>query len=170
MDTLPYLQWSIYATLAAFGVMVLAFIFKWGFRFRMVGITSFMTVLSIGIFGLGLGLFDHSAVEGAVRFSRVYDNGANQIVIIVPTSINQPELEATLQQASKTYFSLGRISTDGREDMVVRARTLIHPEAGVTKPLYLGEARRTLGTREQNGVEIRVNAPALRALQQDQAA
>ena len=169
MDVSTYLQWSLFATLASFLVMVAAFIFQWGFRFRFVGITSFLTVLSIGLFGLGLGLFDRSAVEGSVAFSRVYDNGANQIVITVPSSITEAELDATLQQAAKQYFSLGRISTDGQASMVVRARTLIHPEVGVSEPLYLGDIRRTLGQVDNAEMKVTVNQSVLGTLQRYRA-
>jgi hypothetical protein len=170
MDVTIYLRWSAYATIASFVVMVLAFIFKWGFRFRLVGVTSFMTVLTVGIFGLGLGMFDRPTVEGAVRFNRVYDNGADQIVITVPVNINETEVEATLKQAANNYFSLGRISTDGREKMVIRARALIHPQEGLTKPLYLGEARRTLGTKENDQIEVQLDRKALQELARNQTA
>lgn len=170
MDVTIYLRWSAYATIASFVVMVLAFIFKWGFRFRLVGVTSFMTVLTVGIFGLGLGMFDRPTVEGSVRFNRVYDNGADQIVITVPVNINETEVEATLKQAANNYFSLGRISTDGREKMVIRARALIHPQEGLTKPLYLGEARRTLGTKENDQIEVQLDRKALQELARNQTA
>jgi len=169
MDVSLYLQWSAYATIASFVLMVLAFIFKWGFRFRLVGITSFMTVLTVGILGLGLGLFDRPTVEGAVSFNRVYDNGANQIVITVPPTIQPDEVEATLKQAANNYFSLGRISTDGQE-MVIRARTLIHPQPGLSKPLYVGEVYRTLGTKEMDQVEVKLNQKALKELSRNQEA
>ena len=169
MDVSLYLQCSAYATIASFVLMVLAFIFKWGFRFRLVGITSFMTVLTVGILGLGLGLFDRPTVEGAVKFNRVYDNGSNQIVITVPTTIQPDEVEATLKQAANNYFSLGRISTDGQE-MVIRARTLIHPQPGLSKPLYVGEAYRTLGTKDADQIEVKLDQKALRELSKNQAA
>ncbi|MFN9176842.1 MAG: Ycf51 family protein [Synechocystis sp.] len=169
MDVSLYLQWSAYATIASFVLMVLAFIFKWGFRFRLVGITSFMTVLTVGILGLGLGLFDRPTVEGAVSFNRVYDNGANQIVITVPPTIQPDEVEATLKQAANNYFSLGRISTDGQE-MVIRARTLIHPQPGLSKPLYVGEVYRTLGTKAMDQVEVKLNQKALKELSRNQEA
>jgi hypothetical protein len=105
-----------------------------------------------------------------VRFNRVYDNGANQIVISVPVTVSSTEVEATLKQAANNYFSLGRISTDGNEQMVIRARTLIHPRPGLTKPLYLGSAYRTLGTKENDQIEIKLDRKALQELERNQAA
>ncbi|MGB5593263.1 MAG: DUF2518 family protein, partial [Crocosphaera sp.] len=68
-----YTQWSIIATIAFLLLAIIAFIFQWGIRFRLVGITGFMIVLTVGLFGLGLGLFSRTEIPGSVRFSRVYD-------------------------------------------------------------------------------------------------
>ncbi|MEB3227712.1 MAG: DUF2518 family protein, partial [Synechocystis sp.] len=75
---------------------------------------------------------------------------------------------ATLKQAANNYFSLGRISTDGQE-MVIRARALIHPQPGVSKPLYVGEAYRTLGTKDTDQIDVKLNSKALKELAQNQA-
>lgn len=169
MDVSLYLRWSAYVTIASFIVMILAFVLQWGIRFRLVGITSFMTVVTLSIWGLGLGLFDRPTVEGSVRFSRVYDNGANQIVISIPTTVNPDEVTATLKQAANTYFSLGRISADGQA-MVIRARTVIHPQPGMSKPLYLGEAYRALGVKDTDQIKVELNQAALKELGRSQAA
>ena len=52
-----YTQWSIIATVVLLLLTIVGFIFKWGIRFRLVGITSFMVVLTVGLFGLVGGLF-----------------------------------------------------------------------------------------------------------------
>ena len=148
-----YTQWSIFATIFFLLLAVIAFIFKWGIRFRLVGITGFMIVLTVGLFGLGLGLFERTEIPGAVRFSRVYDNGGNQVVIVVNSSITRNELEATLEQAANDYFSYGRTSgTDNK--LTIRARTLVHPQPGSSLPLYLGQVKRSLSSREDENMEI----------------
>ncbi|ACB53315.1 unknown [Crocosphaera subtropica ATCC 51142] len=148
-----YTQWSIIATIVFFLLAIMGFIFKWGIRFRLVGITGFMIVLTVGLFGLGLGLFERTEVPGAVRFSRVYDNGGNQVVIVVKPSITETELEATLKQAANDYFSYGR--TAGQDNkLTIRARTLVHPESGMSLPLYLGQIKRSLSVREDENMEI----------------
>lgn len=151
-DFSTYTQWSGILTLFSLVLAVVAFVFGWGFRFRLVGITGFMIVLTIGLFGLSLGLFDRVTIPNAVRYALVYDNGGNQAVISVPQEITATELEATLEQAAYDLFSYGR----GGNQMSIRARVLLHPEPGLTKPVYVGEVRRSLATREDENLQIDV--------------
>ena len=140
-------QWVGIATVAFGALATLAFIFKWGIRFRLVGVTGFMGVLTGGLFALSLGLFTHTTVPGAAHFKLVYDNGGPQAAIAVSPTITQSELEATLKQAAADLFSYGR-SGGPNQQLTVRARTIIHPEPGVSQPIYLGEVRRSLANRE----------------------
>jgi hypothetical protein len=59
-DLLTYAQWSAIATVGCLILAIIAFIVGWGFRFRLVGVTSFMGVLTLGILALSLGLFTHT--------------------------------------------------------------------------------------------------------------
>ncbi len=154
-ELLNYSKWFGLLTLACGGITVLGFIFKWGIRFRLVGVTAFMGVLTGGVLGLGLGLFNRTEIPGAVRYTRVFDNGARQIVIAVAPEITQSQLEATLQQAADNLFSPGRV---GRSDqfLTIRARTLIHPSPGVSEPLYLGEVKRSVYQRDDNNLQIQI--------------
>jgi len=156
IDFALYTQWSGYLTISALILTILAFALKWGFRFRFVGITGFMAVLTIGLFGLNLGLFSRTDIPGAVRFIRVYDNGANQVVISVPPTITETELRATLLQASNDYFSYGRGSKAGDKKLTVRARTMLHPKPGVSQPIYLGQAKSALGIEQEGGMDIEI--------------
>jgi high-affinity Fe2+/Pb2+ permease len=63
MEFSTYALWSGYAAIALLGLTIIAFVLKWGLRFRLVGATGFMAVLSIGLFGLGLGLFERAEVQ-----------------------------------------------------------------------------------------------------------
>lgn len=156
LDFATYAQWSGWFTLACLVLTLLGFAFRWGFRFRLVGITGFMTVLTVGLFGLGLGLFVHTEIPGAVRFSLIYDNGANQAVIAVPATITESELAATLRQAAENLFSSGRTSIGGDNKLTIRARILLHPEPGISQPLYLGQVRRSLGVRQDEQMEVKI--------------
>jgi hypothetical protein len=156
-DISTYTLWSGYVTIACFVFAILAFIFSWGFRFRLVGVTSFMGVLTLGLFALNLGLFTHVKIPGAIRYSLVYDNGATQAVIAVPPEkIEESAIEPTLRQASSDLFSFGRSSTEGEDKLTVRLRTVLHPEPGVSKPLYLGQLKRSLYNRDDEQVQVEV--------------
>jgi hypothetical protein len=156
LDFATYAKWSGWLTLACLLLTLLGFAFRWGIRFRLVGITGFMTVLAVGLFGLGLGLFAHTEIPGAVRFSLVYDNGANQAVISLPATVTESELEATLRQAAQNLFSSGRTAIGGDNKLTIRARTMLHPQPGISQPLYLGEVRRSLGVRQDEQMEVEI--------------
>ena len=155
-DLFTYAQWSGIATIGCLILAVIAFIAGWGFRFRLVGVTSFMAVLTLGIFALGLGLFPHAEIPGAVRYSLVYDNGANQAVVAVPPEIEPSAIEPTLRQAATDLYSYGRTGTNGNDRFTVKLRTVLHPKTGVSQPLYLGEASRSLISRTDEDIKIEV--------------
>ncbi|MBF2000426.1 MAG: Ycf51 family protein [Synechococcales cyanobacterium C42_A2020_086] len=152
-DFLTYSQWAGLTTLALGLLTLIAFLLKWGLRFRLVGVTGFMLVLTSGLFALGLVPFTRTTVPGAVRFARVYDTGATQAVIAVPPTITPSELEATLKQAANDLFSPGRL---GRrtDQLTIRARTVLHPEPGVSQPLFLGQIKRSLLVRDDDQMTI----------------
>jgi Protein of function (DUF2518) len=152
---LIYTQWCAWAMLACGVVAGLAFVFKWGFRFRLVGVTSFMGVLTVGLFALTLMPLSQTVVPGAGKYSLVYDTGAANVVIAVPPTLTKESLEATLKQAAGNLFSTGR-SGQGNTQLLIRARTVIHPEAGVSVPLYLGQIQRSLSQRNDSEMVITV--------------
>jgi len=167
LDFLTISKGLAIATLA-FGLLaVIAFVFKWGIRFRMVGVTGFTAVLTAGVFTLSLVPFMRTVVPGAVRFSTVYDSGATRAVIAVPSTISENELEATLKQAASNLFSPGRLG--GRDEkLTIRARTVVHPEEGVSEPLFLGEIKRSLMKREDDQMQISLYSDQLAKLPTDE--
>ncbi|HEY9644621.1 MAG TPA: Ycf51 family protein [Coleofasciculaceae cyanobacterium] len=158
-----YAQWAGIATLA-FGLLAgLAFLFQWGIRFRLVGATGFTAVLTVGLFALGVVPFTRTTIPGAVRYSTVFDSGADQVVIVVPATITEPELTATLQQAASNLFSVGRLSR-GQQKLTIRARTVLHPAAGVSEPLVLGQVKRSLFVKDDDQMEIQIFPESLAKL------
>ncbi|MTJ08357.1 MULTISPECIES: Ycf51 family protein [unclassified Anabaena] len=153
---LQYTQWCGIATIVFAVLTILAFIFKWGFRFRLVGTTGFMLVLTGGLFSLSLVPLSRTVIPGAVKYTLVYDNGSNQTVIVTPPNITPTELEATLRQAASNLYSYGRLGSGGNKLLTVRARTIIHPEIGLSVPVYLGQVKRTLASREDSEMAVEV--------------
>lgn len=156
LDFFTYAKWSGILTLGLLLLTILGFVLGWGIRFRLVGVTSFLTVLTAGLFALKLGLFTRTVVPGAVRFSLVYDSGATQAVVVVPPKITESELEATLRQAANDLYSPGRNSVNGEDKLTIRARALLHPKPGVTIPLYVGQVKRSLGVRNDDQMQIEI--------------
>ncbi|MDJ0620262.1 MAG: Ycf51 family protein [Calothrix sp. MO_192.B10] len=155
-EFLQYTQWSGIATLVVAVVTVLAFILKWGLRFRLVGATGFMIVLTAGLFSLSLAPLTRTVIPGAVKYSLIYDNGATQAVIAVSDQITPSELEATLRQAASNLYSAGRSSFSGEPQLTIRARTVLHPEPGLSIPFYLGQVKRSLANREDTEMNIEI--------------
>ncbi|MGB3511143.1 MAG: Ycf51 family protein [Microcoleaceae cyanobacterium] len=160
-------KWFGIATIGFFLLTILSFILKWGFRFRLVGVTGFMGVLTVGLFGLSLGLYTRTEVPGAIPYSLVYDNGATQTVIVVSPTVTKSELEATMEQAASNLYSPGRLG--GENKLTVRVRTIIHPEAGISQPLYLGEVKRSLSQREDENMDIQIFPESLAKLENYQS-
>ncbi|BAY97960.1 hypothetical protein NIES37_19080 [Tolypothrix tenuis PCC 7101] len=155
-DFLQYTQWSGIATLVFAALAVLSFIFKWGIRFRLVGTTGFMLVVTAGLFALSLVPLSRTVIPGAVRYSLVYDNGSTQAVIAITPQITTSELDATLRQAASNLYSYGRLGTKADSQLTIRARTLTHPEPGLTVPVYLGQVKRSLVSREDSNITVEV--------------
>jgi hypothetical protein len=149
------------ATVIFGAVTTVAFIAKWGFRFRMVGVTSFTGVLAGGVLGLSLSLYQRPMIPNSQPFVRVYDRSAGQLVISVNPKMTPAQLEATLKQAAIDLSSPGRSSADGT--ITVRARVLLHTEPGVTQPLYVGAAVRSLDSKRDdvNDIQVQIDADTL---------
>lgn len=156
-------QYFAYASIAMGVLAAIAFIFKWGFRFRLVGVTGFMIVLMGGAFGLSVVPFVQADIPGSVPFEVTYDNGLSQAVIAVAPTISETELDATLKQAASNLFSLGR-SGGINEAFLIRARTVLHQEPGLSVPLYLGDIRRSLAVRDDDQMRVTLYPDALAQL------
>lgn len=128
------------ATLTMAGITLLAFGLGWGIRFRLVGITSFMGVLTGGLLGLSFEPFTRTVIPGAIPYATVYDSGAAQIVIKVPETITPSELDATLQQSASNLLKPSRLAGLGKTPKI-RARTILHEPGGISELVYLGQVQ-----------------------------
>lgn len=132
------------ATLAFAALAALAFMTKWGIRFRLVGVTGFCGVLTAGLFGLSFQPLVSTKIEGSVSYTTVYDSGAAQLVIAVPADITKAELKATLRQAAVNSFNPSRLG--GGQTSMIRARTIVHRDPGISDLLYLGKIQPDAGS------------------------
>ncbi|MDY6900832.1 MAG: Ycf51 family protein [Cyanobacteriota bacterium] len=153
-DFARYTQWSGIATIIFAFITILGFVFKWGIRFRLAGATGFMLVVTGGLFPLSLTPLTRAVIPGAVRYKLVYDNGSSKAVIATPPQITSSELDATLRQAASDLFSYGRLGTLEDDQLTIRARSIVHPEPGLSLPLYLGQVERSLSSRDDDAMKI----------------
>ncbi|MFQ3612270.1 MAG: Ycf51 family protein [Cyanobacteriota bacterium] len=132
---------------------LLAWIRNWPLKFSLVGYTAFTLVLTAGCFALSLGPIFRSRIPGAIHYTTVYDQGADRAVIAVSPDITPDQLVPTLRQAASDLGSSGRFST-GTSLFTLEARTVIHPEAGISVPLRLGTLQQPLGMRLRTDEEL----------------
>lgn len=137
----------------AFGLITaLAFLLSWGIRFRLVGATGFMGVLTVGMFGLSFQPLTRSQIPGAVPYTTVFDSGSSQIVIAVPNAITRTELEATLEQAASNLLKPSRLSAAGQQPLI-RARAIAHHD-GISDLLYVGSVKPGMGSTPEERAPI----------------
>ncbi len=149
------------ATLAFGALTALAFFLKWGIRFRLVGATGFMGVLTAGMFGLSFQPLTQTIIPGAVPYTTVFDSGASQIVIAVPNEITSTELEATLQQAASNLLKPSRLGGLGQAVPRIRARAIVH-SSGVSELVYVGSVTPGTGeTAEEKAPVVEIYADKL---------
>ena len=141
---------------------------KWSWRYRMVGATLFSVVLVVGLFSLSFEPITRSSIQGAVPFKLVYDRFGPQATIIVASKITPEQLDSTLQQASSNLFSSGR-NGQGQQQLTIYARTIVHPQKGVSKPIYLGRVKRSLSLRNDPDIEVKVFADKFAELSESAA-
>ncbi len=148
--------WLAIGTLIFGVVCAIAFFRKWGFRFRLVGATGFMGVLTVGFFALSFQPLTRAVIPGAVPYETVFDSGSSQIVIRVPNEITADELQATLEQAASNLFKPSRLGGTGMATPTIRARAIVH-EPGISELLYVGKVTPGRGnTPEEKAPVIKI--------------
>lgn len=156
-------QWCAIFMLVSGAFTGLAFIFKWGIRFRFVGITSLLGVLTGSLLALSFFPLTKAVIPGAAKYNLVYDLAGPEVVISVSPMITSTELEATLLQASENLFSPGRVGR-GTTDLTIKVRTILHQKSGMSQLIPLGQIQRSLTVRDDPNAKITLNQDNLAAL------
>lgn len=151
-------KWMGFATLALAALTALAFLIKWGIRFRLVGISSFCGVLTVGLLGLSFQPLVPTTITGSVPYTTVFDSGAAQLVIAVPANITDDQLNATLQQAAMNSFNPSRLG-GGDNGAMIRARTIVHRDPGISDLMYVGQVEPD--SESELGYRVVLNRSAL---------
>lgn len=130
----------------ASGVLALltgvGFLARWGIRFRLVGITSFTTLLAVSCWAFAISYAPRQAIAGAVTVPVVFDNGADLVVAAAPAGLPPDAIGPTVLQVASNLRGSGRRSPDGL--VRVRLRTVSSLGPGLSRPVVLAEASRDL--------------------------
>ena len=130
--------WLVYSGLIFVALTFIAFLAQWGFRFRLVGISSFILLLAVSSWAFDVSYTRTVVVKGAIRVPIVFDNGKNLVVAQAPQDISSSAIQPTLEQVAANIRSSGR----GGLSVQVRLRQLRHLEEDVSEPIIIAEMER----------------------------
>ena len=138
-------RWLGMASGLLFVVMLLGFRLGWGIRFRLVGVTSFTTLLAISCVAFAISYSPRVVVPGAVSVPVVFDNGGDLVIATAPVGLSDEAVTPSLEQVARNLRGSGRATRDGL--VTVRLRRIEPVADGTDRPRVLAEVRRNL----QNG-------------------
>ena len=131
-DVTKWLAWGG----SGLGVLtVLAYLFKWGIKFRLTGTTIFTLLLSASCWAFEQSYTPPLNVEGYRYAPIVYDNGFDLVVAQASNDFPKEAIKPTLLQIA------GNLKGGGRNgaQVKVRLRKIESAGDGISKPIILGE-------------------------------
>ena len=123
-----------------FCVTVIAFIFNFGFKFRIIGATIFSLLLSLSSWAFIQSYTEKVVIEDAKYLPIVYDNGFDLIIAKVDDDFPEESIEPTLEQLSE---NLRKGSRSGA-NVKIKLRKLKRISDGVSKPEVIGEVQKNV--------------------------
>ena len=129
---------------------LVAFVARWGIRFRLVGITSFTVLLAFSCVAFAISYTPRVEIPGAVTVPVVFDNGTDLVVAVAPPDLAAASIPATVEQVARNLRGNGRNTGSGQ--VTVRLRRIENLEPGLSRPVVLAEAIRNL---KDGTVELR---------------
>ncbi len=131
-DATSWLAWSgIGLTI----ITLIAFITRWGIKFRLVGATIFTILLSGSFWAFQESYTPPREIEGALYVPVVYDNGADLVVAQASEDFPEEAIQPSLEQIAENLKGGGR----NVKNVYVRIRRIEDVEEGISKPVVLGQ-------------------------------
>ena len=121
-------------------VTLIAFIFNFGFKFRIIGATIFSLLLSLSSWAFIQSYTETVVIEDAKYVPIVYDNGFDLIIAKAKDDFPEESIEPTLKQLSE---NLRKGSRSGA-NVKIKIRKLEKISDGVSKPVVLGEVQKNI--------------------------
>ena len=119
---------------------IVAFIFNFGFKFRIIGATIFSLLLSLSSWAFMQSYTEKVAIEGSKYLPIVYDNGFDLIIAKAEDDFPEESIEPTLKQLSD---NLRKGSRSGAK-VKIKIRKLEKISDGVSKPVLIGEVQKNV--------------------------
>ena len=86
---------------------MIAFLGRWGVRFRLVGISSFTFLLAVSCWAFGVSYTPPVQIDGAVYAPIVFDNGDDLVVAQASADFDPAAVAPTLEQLSANLRGSG---------------------------------------------------------------
>ena len=118
---------------------LIAFIFNFGFKFRITGATIFSFLLSVSSWAFIQSYTDNIKIEGARYVPTVFDNGFDLIIKKAENDFPEEAIEPTLMQLSKNLKKGSRSGSNVR----IKIRKLERISKTVSKPVIIGEIEKS---------------------------
>ena len=119
---------------------VIAFIFNFGFKFRIIGATIFSLLLSLSSWAFIQSYSEKVVIEGATYLPIVYDNGFDLIIAKAEDDFPEDSINPTLEQLSKNLRKGSRAGANVK----IKIRKLEKLSDGVSKPVIIGEVQKNV--------------------------
>jgi len=130
-------KWLAWSGLGLSVLTVVAFVTRWGLRFRLVGVSSFTFLLAVSCWAFSISYSPPVRIEGAVQVPIVFDNGTDLVVAQASSGFAQEAITPTLNQIAANLRPGGR-----NLEVRVRLRQLQTESKGSSRPVVLGETKR----------------------------
>ena len=117
-----------------------AFIFNFGFKFRIIGATIFSFLLSLSSWAFIQSYTEKVVIEGAKYVPIVYDNGFDLIIAKADDDFPEEYIKPTLEQLSE---NLRRGSRAGA-NVKIKLRKLEKISNDISKPVVIGEVQKNV--------------------------
>ena len=121
-------------------IAVIAFIFNFGFKFRITGATIFSLLLSLSSWAFIQSYSEKVTIEGSKYLPIVYDNGFDLVIAKAENDFPEESIKPTLEQLSE---NLRKGSRSGA-NVKIKIRKLEKISDGVSKPVIIGEAQKNI--------------------------
>ena len=121
-------------------ITIVAFIFNFSFKFRIIGATIFSLLLSLSSWAFMQSFSEKVEVEGARYVPIVYDNGFDLVIAKAEDDFPEEAIKPTLQQLSD---NLRKGSRSGA-NVKIKLRKLEKISDEISKPVVIGETEKII--------------------------
>ena len=121
-------------------ITLIAFIFNFGFKFRIIGATIFSILLSLSSWAFIQSYSEKVVIEGAKYVPIVYDNGFDLIIAKADDNFPEESIKPTLEQLSENLRKGNRSGANVK----IKIRKLKKISDDVSEPLVIGEVQKNI--------------------------